>query len=877
MLRVIQTKSGAGAKSYYAQSDYLSEGQELVGRWGGKAATILGLSGTVDKQSFDRLCDNLDPRSGNRLTLRSKSERTVGYDFNFHAPKGVTAAYLLGDDQRVMDVFRASVDATMHEVEEDASTRVRKHGQMEERRTGNLVWGGFEHLTTREIDGEPDPHLHAHQFVFNVTWDDAEQSFKAVQFRELKRDASYYEAAFHARLASGMRELGYQIRRSGREWDIDSLTPETLKKFSRRTEQIEALAEELGIEDAKEKDGLGAKSRVKKSLGKSMSALKSSWLSRLDADESAAVAAMPPANSMEPEAVIDASREAEAMAYAKLHCFERDSVVPTRKVLTEALRQGLGHVSVEGVHRQADEQRLINRKLDGRSWSTTPEVLVEETTMLKSARSGRQAAEPLNAKWQIQRSWLNAGQQRAVMHVLQSRDKLMMIKGGAGTGKTSLMKEAVEGIAAGGKKVFTFAPSAEASRGVLAAEGFSATTVAELLLNDSLKAETAGQVIWVDEAGLLGTRTLKQVMDIAEQNGARLILSGDWRQHGAVERGAAMRLLEQQAGIRPAVVQKIQRQEGAYRDMVASLAKGDTEGGFTKLTSLGWVHEIEDADARYRAMAESYANGLNAGETVLAIAPTHAEAQMLTNHIRGELVRRGMVAEDGREFTSLKPMHLTEAEKGEAHAVAAGDVMVFQRKASGFQRGQKLDTSQADPAKLKRLARSFEVYRKQSLTLARGDLIRVTANGKTKDGKHQLNNGASFRVKDFDERGNIVLQNGWVVDRDYGFLTTGYTITSHASQGKTVDRVLIAESELSYGAAGAEQFYVSVSRGRHKAEVFTDDAAGLASAVMKTDQRLSATELLDNSQERRMRAISRARQFKSADVEKQREVAYERV
>ncbi len=550
--------------------------------------------------------------------------------------------------------------------------------------------------------------------------------------------------------------------------------------------------------------------------------------------------------------------------------------MPTRKVLTEALRHGLGYVSVEGVRRQTGEQRLISRTLHGRSWSTTPEVLVEEAAMLKSARDGRQAAGPLNANWQIQRSWLHAGQQQAVQHVLQSTDKIVMVKGGAGTGKTSLMQEAVEGIAAGGRKVFTFAPSAEASRGVLAAEGFSATTVAELLVNEQLQAATAGQVIWVDEAGLLGTRTLKQVMDIAEQNGARLILSGDWRQHGAVERGAAMRLLEQQAGIQPAVVQKIQRQDGAYRDVVAALARGDTDDGLSKLTALGWVHEIEDADTRYQVMAESYAHGVSAGETVLAIAPTHAEAELLTGRIREELIRRGMVEKDGRDFATLKPMHLTEAERGNAEAVASGDVLVFHRKAAEYQRGQKLDVGQADLARLKRHARAFDVYRKQTLALSRGDQLRITANGKTKDGRHQLNNGATYRIQDFDDRGDIILQNGWVIDRDYGFLSTGYTATSHASQGKTVDRVLIAESELSHGAAGAEQFYVSVSRGRHQAEVFTDHAESLAAAIAKSDARLSATELVDSSSERQMRTIARKRQLATPEVKKQWEVLYER-
>ena len=44
MLRVIQNRSAAAAKNYYSHSDYLTEGQELTGHWGGKAAKLLGLT-----------------------------------------------------------------------------------------------------------------------------------------------------------------------------------------------------------------------------------------------------------------------------------------------------------------------------------------------------------------------------------------------------------------------------------------------------------------------------------------------------------------------------------------------------------------------------------------------------------------------------------------------------------------------------------------------------------------------------------------------------------------------------------------------------------------------------------------------------------------
>src|ERR1700730_17602043 len=83
MIRVTQQNSGAAAKKYYGTADYYSERQEIVGSWGGKGASRLGLQGTVDKFSFERLCDNLDPRPGKPLTVRTRSERTVGYDFTF--------------------------------------------------------------------------------------------------------------------------------------------------------------------------------------------------------------------------------------------------------------------------------------------------------------------------------------------------------------------------------------------------------------------------------------------------------------------------------------------------------------------------------------------------------------------------------------------------------------------------------------------------------------------------------------------------------------------------------------------------------------------------------------------------------------------------
>src|ERR1700730_10799864 len=138
MIRISQQENSAGAKRYYATADYYSEGQELVGVWGGKAADRLGLSGTVDKFSFERLCDNLDPRTGKPLTVRTRTERTVGYDFTFSVPKSVSLLYAMSGDEAILEAFRGAVDETMREMEIEMKTRVRKDGQDSDRTTGNM-------------------------------------------------------------------------------------------------------------------------------------------------------------------------------------------------------------------------------------------------------------------------------------------------------------------------------------------------------------------------------------------------------------------------------------------------------------------------------------------------------------------------------------------------------------------------------------------------------------------------------------------------------------------------------------------------------------------------------------------------------------------
>ena len=117
----------------------------------------------------------------------------------------------MSGDQDILEAFRGAVDETMREMEAEMKTRVRKSLQDTNRTTGNMVWAEFIHTTSRPVDGLPDPQLHAHVFVFNTTWDQEEERWKAGQFRELKRDAPYFQAAFRVRL--GEQAPGSGLRR----------------------------------------------------------------------------------------------------------------------------------------------------------------------------------------------------------------------------------------------------------------------------------------------------------------------------------------------------------------------------------------------------------------------------------------------------------------------------------------------------------------------------------------------------------------------------------------------------------------------------------------------------------------------------------------
>jgi AAA domain/Viral (Superfamily 1) RNA helicase len=443
-------------------------------------------------------------------------------------------------------------------------------------------------------------------------------------------------------------------------------------------------------------------------------------------------------------------------------------------------------------------------------------------------------------------AWLGEDQRRAIYHVPRTTDRITGLKGLAGTGKTTALRELVAACKEAQVDPLFCAPTAAATD-VLRKEGFGAVTLQSLLL--SKPSTLKDKLVVLDEAGAVGMDDMKRLFDLAKDS--RIVLSGDTGQHGSVPRGDALRILEQHSDFKSGQLTAIRRQRKAdYRKAVELAAQKRTVEAFAQLERMDAITELA-GDTLHDSAAKSYLKALAENKSALLVAPTWAEIELVTDKVRAELKSSGRLALEEKEFQVFDSLSWTEAQKRDARQYRPGMVIHFHRRGHGFEKGEMVAVVavENDSLKVQRADASenifplgagiaFDVGQKRKLKAAAGDKLLLQSNWQKK-----FINGELVEVQAI-QGDSVLLADGRVIPSNYRTFTHGYAVTSHAAQGKTVDEVLVVASSRSLPAINREQFYVSISRGRERCQVFTDDSDLLRWHVTDSSARLAAVEAM---------------------------------
>jgi hypothetical protein len=396
---------------------------------------------------------------------------------------------------------------------------------------------------------------------------------------------------------------------------------------------------------------------------------------------------------------------------------------------------------------------------------------------------------------------LSPQQREMVERLLTSGAGVEVIVGAAGSGKTAALAVAAQAWQASGIPVQGAALAAIAARVLSDSAGIPAQSLQRLLnqtdpgvLSQSARVDRGtadgptatapqasqvssgqatlraglprGGVLVIDEAGMVGTRTLHRLLSLAEQTGSKLVLVGDPRQLPEIDAGGLFATLAHRL---PTVeLTGNQRQQARWEQRaLRELRSGDVLralSAYRQHQRLRISDTVEDLTTR---LLDDYENHLrtHTPDQVLVIASSRNDARRLNAQLRQRMLEHGRLGPDEIRID-----------------LSGGG----QR---GYRTGEQVLVTAND----------------YPLGLLNGTRGTVTALHHDHDQDHDHGGGAvTVRL---DDGRNLHL------DRDYlrqGRLSHGYALTAHKAQGVTVDVALLWGTH----ALTRETGYVALSRGR---------------------------------------------------------------
>jgi conjugative relaxase-like TrwC/TraI family protein len=911
MMTLSKALSAGQAQKYYdaeytnARESYYSEDDNIDGEWFGKLAKEWGLAGAVDKEAFARLTEGQEPRSGEQLIRHIKvkeyenkygekvnnSEHRAGYDATFSAPKSVSLAALVGDDDRIRQAHRKAVKTALGELQNYVQARM--GGNTPAQTTRNFAAALFEHDSARpdKETGYAAPQLHTHAVIFNLTRLDNDR-IKPVQPIELYRSQKYATAIYRAVLSEQLQALGYQVEVDSRTGapEIKGFSEEYLVASSPRRKQIEKEASEIKERFAQQgisvKDGAGLNQAAAKLDRKSKRYDRAEMRMRhqeMDARfGNEAVQAVASAYERGPISLSDeemTKRAQAAVTFARQNAGSREAVVDKRSVVVDALRRNMSFTTHDAVidelsKRVQSGEFIAIQRFDKFEELTTSQMLALERSNIHQMVAGRNTQEPMmerkEASKVIKEIFEQKGkrssfdQYKAVGRILVSRDRVFALEGLAGSGKTTALAILRDAAERQGFAVRGLAPTGRAAD-KLAESGIKTTTLQGFLKEPELGSNSSSnrRLYVLDESSLSDTRNIHLFLKKAGPE-SRILLVGDPAQHQAVEAGAPFEQLIK-AGIRTARLDKILRQRTNLKKPVELLSQKEVLAAVTLLEAQGRITEIKDDIERLKAIAIDYVNN---PKGTLIISPANSERVAINSLIHHELQSRGTIGPKNHRLTVLvNRQDMTGPERTFALAYVPGEDIIRYNTTSklhGVKPGDyarvlannhkentitvRLEGGREMTYNPERLS-GVSVYREAEREFAAGDRIQFRAPfaaGKVKNselGTIKQISDSEMTVK-LDKKRDVT-----IVLEQFRHLDHGYAVTSHSSQGQTVNRVLVnAETTETDTLLNQRMAYVAISRARFEARVYTDSLQDLGPAFNREKNKEIALAALSESQ-----------------------------
>lgn len=492
--------------------------------------------------------------------------------------------------------------------------------------------------------------------------------------------------------------------------------------------------------------------------------------------------------------------------------------------------------------------------------------------------------------------FLTEGQRSALGHIATSNDKYIGIQGDAGSGKTTAlermarMAEILKQVGDDHIELIGLAPTNVAAGNIEKDAGIKSRTVDSFIYKPDAPTEGKKQVYLVDESSMLDTVKMEKLVQIAEKTGAKVVFIGDVKQLKPVAAGAMFDRLQKTGQMEFAHVTEVLRQKDGTvaKEVVTAFKNVETLGkGLDRLQDAGKLIQAKDGNMSpvrevfVNNVAADYIAGYEASKlqredrpkdlkdginSTLALVSTNADRHEFNNKIRENLVEAGAVSGDGKKHDTLEAKRLDKTDTKFAGNYKIGDVLVADKMQGDIKSGMRAEISainrEDNTIKLSYTTRggvekekwinaakaeNFSAFSKVEKEFAVGDKISF----ERKDNEVGVQNGDTGIIKSIDKNGVWQVDKGGteitVDPKEYPFVSHGYVMTVHKSQGQSIDRVHVY-ADSSKGGLSTNAGYVQMSRAKYELTVYTDDRANLEKQYKREQLAENAGERIDTKQ-----------------------------